>query len=246
VIPFPPRRVLVANDQSARARAAKAFAEELGGRFDAAVESVTVEDGDPAAGILAAARRSGAELIVMATEGRRGLSRWTKASVAEAVIRDSPVPVLVLHGRAAWPDSVLAPINLRAYAEKGLLAAARVAAALGAELTMLHVRGGSSPASMKGLERAMAAVRKRFPLSVFVDGGEPVQAILGHARAHGLVVLVEHGAGGLGEALLGTTAERVARESGAPVLILPAFRPAPSAASSRARARPAPARLAAR
>jgi nucleotide-binding universal stress UspA family protein len=38
------------------------------------------------------------DLVVMGTHGRRGLPRALMGSVAENVIRTSPVPVLVVHG----------------------------------------------------------------------------------------------------------------------------------------------------
>lgn len=43
------------------------------------------------------ALRTKAELIVMGTHGRRGLKRLLMGSSAEAVLRDSPVPVLLVH-----------------------------------------------------------------------------------------------------------------------------------------------------
>jgi nucleotide-binding universal stress UspA family protein len=45
--------------------------------------------------ILADARRSRADVIVMGTHGRRGLNRLILGSDAERVLRDSPVPVLL-------------------------------------------------------------------------------------------------------------------------------------------------------
>ena len=42
------------------------------------------------------ARRVGAGLIVMGTHGRRGLLRLALGSDAEAVLRSSPVPVLLV------------------------------------------------------------------------------------------------------------------------------------------------------
>jgi CBS domain-containing protein len=49
---------------------------------------------DPAGSILRAARHHAADLIVMATHGRRGLSRVVLGSVAEMVLRSAPCPVL--------------------------------------------------------------------------------------------------------------------------------------------------------
>jgi nucleotide-binding universal stress UspA family protein len=56
-----------------------------------------VELGDPVARILDAARN--VDCIVMATEGRTGLSHMLIGSVAEKVVRHSPVPVLTIRPR---------------------------------------------------------------------------------------------------------------------------------------------------
>ena len=51
--------------------------------------------------ILADARRSRADVIVMGTHGRRGLNRLLVGSDAERVLREAPVPVLLTrHDRA--------------------------------------------------------------------------------------------------------------------------------------------------
>ena len=49
--------------------------------------------------IVAEARTADAELIVMGTHGRRGLSRLALGSDAELVLRESPVPVLLVRGK---------------------------------------------------------------------------------------------------------------------------------------------------
>jgi nucleotide-binding universal stress UspA family protein len=49
--------------------------------------------------ILQEARTAGAELIVMGTHGRRGLRRLALGSDAELVLRESPVPVLLVRGQ---------------------------------------------------------------------------------------------------------------------------------------------------
>jgi nucleotide-binding universal stress UspA family protein len=53
-----------------------------------------VRVGDAAAEIVAAAREGEADLIAMTTHGRSGLKRLLFGSVAEAVLRNTPVPVL--------------------------------------------------------------------------------------------------------------------------------------------------------
>ncbi len=56
--------------------------------------------GEPWQAILEAAKERGADLIVMGTHGRRGISRVLLGSVAEKVVRLSPVPVLTISGKA--------------------------------------------------------------------------------------------------------------------------------------------------
>jgi nucleotide-binding universal stress UspA family protein len=62
---------------------------------------VEVDLGASADAILHAAERSGADIIALSTHGRSGPLRWVLGSVADAVVRHSPLPVLVIPGRAA-------------------------------------------------------------------------------------------------------------------------------------------------
>jgi nucleotide-binding universal stress UspA family protein len=55
-----------------------------------------VGEGDAADVIVATARRTGADLIVMATHARTGLRRFFQGSVTEAVVREAGIPVLSL------------------------------------------------------------------------------------------------------------------------------------------------------
>lgn len=59
--------------------------------------------GVPAYEVLRYAERVGADLIVMGTHGRRGFQRFFMGSVAEIVLRESPVPVLIV--RQALPHA---------------------------------------------------------------------------------------------------------------------------------------------
>jgi nucleotide-binding universal stress UspA family protein len=51
--------------------------------------------GDPAGEIVRIAEDEGAEMIVLGTHGRTGVTRLLMGSVAEAVVRRAPCPVLV-------------------------------------------------------------------------------------------------------------------------------------------------------
>jgi nucleotide-binding universal stress UspA family protein len=55
-----------------------------------------IEEGNPATEILNIAQLCHADMIVMGSHGRRGLRRWFRGSVAEAVIRKATCPVLTI------------------------------------------------------------------------------------------------------------------------------------------------------
>ncbi|HTK91803.1 MAG TPA: universal stress protein [Verrucomicrobiae bacterium] len=62
--------------------------------------------GPAAAGIVEAARRRSADLIVMSTHGRSGLGRLILGSVAESVLRGTATPILLLRA----PEAPLAAV----------------------------------------------------------------------------------------------------------------------------------------
>ncbi len=55
-----------------------------------------VREGDPAGNIVEFAEKEGVDLIVIATKGRTGFTRFVFGSVAEKVVRHAPCPVLVI------------------------------------------------------------------------------------------------------------------------------------------------------
>jgi len=57
-----------------------------------------VLEGNPAAEILRLAREKSMDIIVIGSIGKTGLEKFLMGSVAEKVVRNSPVPVLVVHG----------------------------------------------------------------------------------------------------------------------------------------------------
>lgn len=56
-----------------------------------------VVKGDPASVICDIARDIPADMIVMSTHGRSGIQRWVHGSVADRVLRDAEVPILLIH-----------------------------------------------------------------------------------------------------------------------------------------------------
>jgi nucleotide-binding universal stress UspA family protein len=60
------------------------------------IGKVVVKSGDARDSILESAREVDADLIVMGTHGRRGLTRFVVGSVTEDVLRRAPCPVLAV------------------------------------------------------------------------------------------------------------------------------------------------------
>ena len=92
---------------------AEAALRELVQAHTPASASIVVTSRPETEAILAAAKD--ADLIVVGTHGRRGPKRWWLGSVAERVVREAHVPVLVVHATPALlrePAPVLSPVVL--------------------------------------------------------------------------------------------------------------------------------------
>ncbi len=81
-------------EKTARAQLEKLAAAHLEGR--GVSYKIETRSGEAADGILAQTQEMDADLIVLATHGRKGVSHFLIGSVAERVIRRAPRPVLVV------------------------------------------------------------------------------------------------------------------------------------------------------
>jgi nucleotide-binding universal stress UspA family protein len=82
-------------------------ARELSGR--GVQISPVLREGSAEDEILSVAEEVGADLIVVGTHGRRGLTRALLGSVSESVLRDSKVPVLVVPAGERSPEQAASP-----------------------------------------------------------------------------------------------------------------------------------------
>ena len=108
--------------------------------------SLVAEPGDPQTVFIEQAVSRIADLIVMGTHGLRGFKRLLLGSVAEAVLREAPCPVLTVppHAPAAVSDAatfthVLCPIDFSSSAVQALDVALDLTRQAGGEVTLLHV-----------------------------------------------------------------------------------------------------------
>lgn len=127
--------------------------------FDVLAPTVHEVHGEaPADGVLGYAEAIAADLVVMGTHGRRGLSRAMLGSVAAEVLRRSPAPLFVVPDGAAHtapaPDRpVLVPIDFSAHTRPALRLAGALAEAYAAPLELVHVLEGTAetPLDLGGL-----------------------------------------------------------------------------------------------
>lgn len=188
---------------------------------------VVILQGEPADRILSYARRHHADLIVVGTHGRTGLKRALLGSVAEDIIRASPVPVLAARGPVQPIRSILAPVNFTGYAEFGLGYAAGAAVLLNAAVTALHVtddpiwEGNLRFRLSRLINRLPPDTRKGCRIEADMKVGEVAAGILKARKGHDWLVMVAHEKSLIKDAFFGTTLERVLRRSPVPVLAVP-------------------------
>jgi nucleotide-binding universal stress UspA family protein len=199
------------------------------------VESLLVED-TPARAILETARARDADLIVMGTHGRSGLSRIMLGSVTERVLRESDRPVLaVRHTAGASPEPrfsiqrLLCPVNGTPIAQKALRHAAAIAQCFDAELTVVHVlEDDAHTTSERDALAHLCAwvpedVRLHCRVKEMVRRGNAAEQILETARAlqSDLIVLGALHKRFFDTTVIGTTTVRVTRHAPCPVLVVP-------------------------
>lgn len=123
--------------------------------------------------------------LVMATHGRGGIARAWFGSVADAIIRASELPVLLIRPDTAEDAArpirrVLVPLDAEAGSRRALPPATRLAAAFGASLTLLRVipwpyqvHGTLTPVTVVGPGTDIDAARDHAREQLEADAAEP-------------------------------------------------------------------------
>jgi nucleotide-binding universal stress UspA family protein len=191
------------------------------------------------------------DLIVMGTQGRRGLEHLLLGSTAAEVLRLSTCPVLTIRERQEplTPEGVLrilVPVDYSDHAKAAMDHAREMASAYEAEVDLLHVienlvhpvfywQGGSSGPELRQdvEERATEALERLWESSRGPDVKVRCHVIRGNAgrdiddfaREHDsdLIVIATHGLTGLSKLLLGSVTEKVIRTAPCPVFTVKSF-----------------------
>jgi nucleotide-binding universal stress UspA family protein len=173
-----------------------------------------------------------ADLLVVATEGRGGTSRWLHGSVAEAMARrsrtmtlfvpaDSQRDLVALADGNLTLENVLIPVDHAPDPSAAIEFARRAAIVMSdnkATITLLHVGDGEELSSMHPHDGPQWTFRRIH------REGEPVDEIAAAAELVNaqLIVMPTEGRHGVFDALRGSTTERVLRRARCPVLAVPA------------------------
>ena len=212
--------------------------------------TVRVQHGDPAALVALHAQAREADLVVVGTHRRFGIGRLREGSVAERVMLQAAVPLLIVPAAedaaaSSGPlDRILVAVGFDAAAQRAIDHAVAVAGEKGSQVTVVHVVPGTSRPVLRHAYRAGAVeyqqqlvsdawnrlqhLMSRSPAAsrvrARVTTGEPSAEIVRVADeidAHVIVAGVARRSA-LSRAVLGDTVRRLIRAAGRPVLAVPA------------------------
>lgn len=183
----------------------------------------------PRRGIIDYIREQRADLVVLGSHGYGPVSELFIGSVAQAVVRDSPVPVLVVgyRDKPRASNNVLAALDFTPVFAPALRAADRLAVASGGKLGVLHVvtRDRLDP---EGVQRAQERLKQEMEglglmsaPELVVRTGRVADAVVEVAETFnaGLAVIAPtRDQPGFQIANSGTVAQ-ILRRSGCPVLV---------------------------
>jgi nucleotide-binding universal stress UspA family protein len=201
-----------------------------------------VRTGDAAEAILQVALEMNIDLLAMSTHARRGAARWLLGSVAEAVVRRTQLPVVLVPPGAQEPRAVLrrilVPLDGSTHSRAILETVKLLAASTGAEVVVLHVKPKVPDPAPQWAVREPLAIRREpmHRLQEVADQleeyekvvawpaaacGDPVEEILKHARTleADLIAMTTHARAGLERAVVGSVAEGVLRGADRAVLV---------------------------
>ncbi|MCH9672829.1 MAG: universal stress protein [Gammaproteobacteria bacterium] len=168
------------------------------------------------------------DLVVLSTQGRAGVHRWVKPSVAEQIARASHAATLfVPEGARSFVRlsdgdislrRILIPIDHSPHAQRAVNIAIRLVESLSiipTQVTLLHV-GNTFPS-------VDLTAPKGWSWHAMSAQGDVVEAIIRTAGEDNadLIVMATQGHDGFLDALRGSTTDRVVRRAPCPVLAVP-------------------------
>ncbi len=180
------------------------------------------------------------DLIVMGTHGRTGVSKWFFGSVAERLIRHSPIPLLSIHGnyRRNQLNKILVPFDFSDYSVTAAKVGKDLAKRFDAKLIFLHsIEQEAHPefyaTSFDSILRENPHIKDHILANMMkytgvnkdqakfvIKEGKAHRVIKKYAKDNGvsLIVMATRGLGFWDQVLIGSNAEKVAAIAHCPVL----------------------------
>jgi nucleotide-binding universal stress UspA family protein len=186
----------------------------------------------PAGAIVDRVEHNDTALVCMAKHGRTAVGELALGSVSAAVVRGSPVPVLLVGPAVRRVGEhvrrLVACLDGSELAERALPVATDLAQRLTAELVLVRVvpdgciAPGDTPA-VAYLHDLAERLPGPAPLFDVVEDRQPARAIARYAGDRGdtIVVVGTHGRSGLRNLVMGSVARGVAHQASCPVLVVP-------------------------
>jgi len=216
---------------------------------DLIIEKVTERGISSHEVILGYAKKNNADLIVMATHGRSGLSNILLGSVTEKVIQTAPCPVLVVkkpkHAdlKKLLFNNILAPTDFSKSSRHAMEYAIAIAKKYRARITLMHaVEVRFHPAYYAGgvesifdldpdvkprIQARLEAFLQSFDLTgievtSYVTDGDSHNEIVKTAQSqqHDLIVMSTRGHDEIADYLIGSTTDRVIKRAPCPVFVV--------------------------
>jgi nucleotide-binding universal stress UspA family protein len=211
---------------------------EMKARAAGATVTTSIRTGDVTCGISAAIDATKPDIVVMGTHGRRGLEKLFLGSVTEYFVRRLPIPVLTVRGRrrSRRLRRILVTTDFSKGTPEALNYALSIAKENQARVILLHVLEEMRALTSKNYRAELAkrvepkllalvphAARKGCDIQIRIEAGTAYSEVLTVIKREriDLIVMSTHGKSMLDRALLGSTADRVARAAECPVMLVP-------------------------
>lgn len=191
------------------------------------------------------------DLVIVGTHGRRGVRKMFIGSVAEAVMREAPAPVLAIREQETprpleAPERILVPLDFSDWSSEAVCYAKALAGPIEAKVVLLHVVEEvvvpdfyyplssalflQEPEVRKEAGKRLEALYEKtpgpdVPAEFRVIDGRAVSDIVHFAEENeiDLIVIPSHGLSGVQRLLLGSVTDKVLRRTPCPVLTLKPF-----------------------
>jgi nucleotide-binding universal stress UspA family protein len=187
-----------------------------------------------------------ADLVVMSTHGHSGPGRWLYGSVADQVIRQSQVPIVLVSITCdhVWEDAaplrIVVPLDGSAFAAEVLDPVGKLASPLKAELLLVGAAGpleygyaDGVPFQRSGFDAALKETREYLEgiaarlrteghtVTVDAETGRAATVIdtIARRRHIDLIAMATHGRSGMARATLGSVTAELLHRSTVPLLL---------------------------